>query len=66
MQMGCMPFDSSITLPEHWDCSDTAVNLDDELLVACGCRILQQRTFDKKPLGVGVCYGFLAHSMELC
>ena len=54
---GRIPFDSSINLPEYWDCSTSTVNLDDELLVACGRRILQQRTFDKKPLGIGVCYG---------
>ena len=42
------------TLPTTWDTS--AVNLDPDLLKVCSRRIQQQRTFDRKPLGVGVCY----------
>jgi hypothetical protein len=33
------------------------VNVDNELLDACARRISQQRTFDRKPLGLAVCYG---------
>jgi hypothetical protein len=33
------------------------VNIDNELLGACARRISQQRTFDRKPLGIAVCYG---------
>ena len=33
------------------------MNVTDVLLDMCGRRITQQRTFDKKPLGLAVCYG---------
>ena len=49
-----VPFNDNISLPSDWDVS--AVNLSPELLTACCQRIKQQRTFDLKPLGVGVCY----------
>ena len=54
-------FHDSIQLPEHWDKSETSLNVDD-LLSVCSRRIAQQRTYDKKPLGVavtgvGTCYG---------
>ena len=49
-----VPFIDNISLPSDWDVS--AVNLSPELLTACCQRIKQQRTFDLKPLGVGVCY----------
>ena len=48
----------SIELPTEWDHSDELVNFDDELF---GRRIAQQRTYDKKPLGVAVCYLSLIH-----
>ena len=43
------------------------VNIDDELLGLCSHRIVQQHTYDKKPLGVAVCYR-CGHMkvMELC
>ena len=50
-------FDDSIQLPPDWDHSGNMVNVDDELLDVCAHRIAQQRTFDKKPLGLAVCYG---------
>lgn len=37
--------------------TEQLVNIDNELLDKCARRIAQQRTFDKKPLGVAVCYG---------
>ena len=49
--------DKSIEPPVSGDCSPDILNLSNELLAACGRRILQQRRFDRKPLGVGVCYG---------
>ena len=48
-------FDDSIQLPADWDHSQEFVNFDDYLLDMCTCRISQQRTFDKKPLGLAVC-----------
>ena len=33
------------------------MNIDDDLLNACARRISQQRTFDRKPLDLTVCYG---------
>ena len=42
-------------MPNNWD--TTAVNLDPDLLNVCAGCIRQQRTFDRKSLGVGVCYG---------
>ena len=33
------------------------MSLYEDLLSACAHRISQQRTFDSKSLGVGVCYG---------
>ena len=33
------------------------MNVDDEVLDMCTRRIAQQHTFDRKPLGLGVCYG---------
>ena len=50
-------FHNSIALPADWDHSYDSVNTDDELLDACARRIAQQHTFDKKPLGLAVCYG---------
>ena len=50
-------FHDSIQLPPDWDHSGNLVNVDDELLDVCSRRIAQQRTFDKKPLGLAVCYG---------
>ena len=50
-------FDESIELPSEWDLSEETLNLNEELLSACARRICQQRTFDGKSLGVGVCYG---------
>ena len=62
-RVGCRPrrknvqFDKSIQLPTGWVDSKELVNASSGLLDACGRRIAQQRTFDKKPLGVAVCYG---------
>ena len=50
-------FDESVVVPTDWDHSVELVNINSSLLDACGRRIAQQRTFDKKPLGVAVCYG---------
>ena len=50
-------FDPCIELPTDWDHSDEMLNVNCELLDACNRRIAQQRTFDKKPLGIAVCYG---------
>ena len=50
-------FDESVELPTEWDISGETLNLDEDLLSACACRICQPRTFDSKSLGVGVCYG---------
>ena len=57
-------FHESIQLPEHWDKSETSLNVDD-LLSVCSRRIAQQRTYDKKPLGVAVCYG-CGHMLWSC
>ena len=54
---GNVEFHTSIQLPSDWDHSDDLVNVTDVLLEMCGRRITQQRTFDKKPLGLAVCYG---------
>ena len=43
-----------LNLPSEWDSS--AVNLSQDLLRTCNHRVSQQKAFDKKPLGVGVCY----------
>ena len=51
---GIITFLEDLNLPSEWDTS--AVNLHPDLLRACQSRIKQQRTFDKKSLGVGVCY----------
>ena len=50
-------FDESIELPFEWDLSEGTLNLSEDLLNACARRICQQRTFDGKSLGIGVCYG---------
>ena len=53
-------FHNSIQLPADWDHCDKLVNhVDDELLDRrmCTSRIAQQGTFDKKPLGLAMCYG---------
>ena len=50
-------FDNTIQLPPDWEHSNEFVNIDNDLLDVCARRILQQRTFDKKPLGLAVCYG---------
>ena len=49
-------FDNSIQLPTSWDNAQKLVNVDREVLDICSRRIAQQRTYDKKPLGTGVCY----------
>ena len=46
-------FSGSIELPTEWD---HLVIFDDQLLGLCSRKIAQQRTYDKKPLGVAVCY----------
>ena len=33
------------------------MNIDNDLLDMCAHRISQQRTIDRKPLGLAVCYG---------
>ena len=48
-------FDPCIELPIAWDQSDEILNINTELLDACSRRISQQRTFDRKPLGLAVC-----------
>ena len=48
-------FLEDLHVPTGWDTS--AINIDSDLLGVCHARINQQRTFDKKSLGVGVCYG---------
>ena len=58
-------FNSSIQLPGVWNHSNELVNVDDELLDTCARRIAQQRTFDKKPLGLAVCYG-CGHMLWSC
>ena len=50
-------FHDSIQLSTDWDHSGELLNVDYELLNVCARRIAQQRTFDKKPLGIAVCYG---------
>ena len=50
-------FDDSIELPTEWDISEETLNLSEDLLSACAHRACQQRTFDSKSLGVGICYG---------
>ena len=47
-------FLDDIDLPTEWDTSH--VNLDADLLSQCRSLIMQQRPFDRKSLGVGVCY----------
>ena len=51
----CPEFDNAVQLPADWDHSIKLVNVDDELLDVCARRITQQRTFDRKPLGLAVC-----------
>ena len=51
---GVVSFLDNVGLPSEWDTS--AINLSEELLQICESRIKQQRTFDRKSLGVGVCY----------
>ncbi len=50
-------FQDSLELCSDWDTLSQSVNLAPDLLSACAGRMQQQRTFDKKSLGVGVCYG---------
>jgi hypothetical protein len=50
----CPEFDTTIQLPAGWIHSNELVNIDSELLDACARRISQQRTFDRKPLGLAV------------
>ena len=50
-------FHESIVLPEEWDHSEELVNISASLLDVCSRRVAQQRTYDKKPSGVAVCYG---------
>ena len=56
-------FDESVVLCTHWDHSEELLTISSSLLDACGHRIAQQRTFDKKPLGIAGCSGPV---MELC
>ena len=49
-----LAFLEDLHLPKDWDTS--AANLTTDLLCICRSRVKQQRTFDRKPLGVGVCY----------
>ena len=58
-------FHELITLPEEWDHSEEMVNVSASLLDVCSCRIAQQRTFDKKPLGVKCVLWVWTH-VELC
>ena len=51
-----VPFHPDIDLPHMWEHSPPFVNVDEDLLKACSRRICQQRTYDKKPLGIAVCY----------
>ena len=51
---GALSFLENLGLPSEWDTS--AVNLHEDLFSKCESRIKQQRTFDHKSLGVGVCY----------
>ena len=53
----CPEFDNTIQLPADWCHSSELVNIDNDLLDMCARRISQQRTFDRKPLGLAVCYG---------
>ena len=53
----CPEFDNTIQLPTDWCHSSELVNIDNDLLDMCARRISQQRTFDRKPLGLAVCYG---------
>ena len=48
---------NSIEFPTEWDTLEELVNLGDELLDMCTCRIKQQHAFDRKPLGLAVSYG---------
>ena len=50
-------FDECIDLPTDWCHEQRFVNVDSVLLNVCGHRIAQQHTYDRKPLGTGVCYG---------
>ena len=50
-------FDESIVLLMEWDHSKELVNISCSLLDVCSRRIAQQCTFEKKPLGLAVCYG---------
>ena len=50
-------FDNSIDLPTKWDTDANTVNVDETLLNTCNRRLTQQRKFDFKPLGTGICYG---------
>ena len=56
VKLGCVPFDDSIHLPTEWDQSPQFINVNGDLLSVCKRRIAQQRTYDKKPLGIAVCY----------
>ena len=58
-------FDEYTNLPSEWDLSEETLNLDEALLTACARRVCQQRTFDGKSLGVGVCYG-CGHMLFTC
>ena len=53
----CPDFHNTIQLPSDWCHSNDLINVDIELLDTCARRISQQRTFDRKPLGLAVCYG---------
>ena len=46
-----------LMIPTDWDHSVDFVNVDGDLLDTCTRRIAQQCTFDRKPLGLAVCYG---------
>ena len=53
---GYSAFLEDLHLPTGWGTSSRNINSD--ILDVCPARIKQQRTFDKKSLGVGVCYGY--------
>ena len=52
----CVLFHPEIDLSQLWEHPPPFVSVDEYLLKACSRRICQQRTYDKKPLGIAVCY----------
>jgi hypothetical protein len=49
-------FLDSSAFPTDWTSDHDVVNITEVTLAKCEKRILQQRCFDRKPLGEGVCY----------